>query len=484
MNFQQWLDTFLNFEKLPQKNIFWLDMMECLAKIFGNPEGFAPCVHVAGSKGKGSVSRMISSILSEAGLKTGLYSSPHILSFYERITQNGNFFPNEIYEKCADELRSAIDSALNSAEEGAEFPLPKGRSVTWFEIVTIYAFLCFRAAKVDASVLEVGLGGKLDATNIVRPEISVINTIELEHTEFLGDTIEKIAAEKAGIIKEKTPVLCASCPDSVREVFRKKASEMGAPIFFADDLLESLEFSYGQNEGERGEFFMTTEFSSRIFSRPIKAKMRLLGEVQAQNAFLAAAAVRIAFPKISEAQIERGLEKASLRARFETMPFPKCENLEENGEKRFFVLDGAHTAQSIRGTLETFDSIFGENGIANACGKKSGKIPAHLLFACAADKDIERIAKVLKKACFQKITLTSLNGAKKSDPKKCAEAFEKEGIEFTLEENIENALESALKFAAKENAVLLATGSFYLAAEILENLTRRKSARKSTRSQS
>lgn len=482
MNFQQWLDTFLNFEKLPQKNIFWLDMMECLAQIFGNPENFAPCVHVAGSKGKGSVSRMISSILSEAGLKTGLYSSPHILSFYERITQNGNFFPDEIYEKCADELRSGIDSALNCAEECAEFPLPKGRSITWFEIVTIYAFLCFRAAKVDASVLEVGLGGKLDATNIVRPEISVINTIELEHTEFLGDTIEKIAAEKAGIIKEKTPVLCASCKDSVRKVFQKKAREMDAPIFFSDDLLENLKFSYEKNED--GEFFMATEFSSKIFSRPIKAKMLLLGEVQAKNAFLAAAAVQIAFPKISEAQIERGLEKAALRARFETMPFPKCENLEENGEKRFFVLDGAHTAESIRGTLETFDSIFGENGIANACGKKSGKIPAHLLFACAADKDIERIAKLLKKACFQKITLTSLNGAKKSDPKKCAEAFEKEGIEFALEENIENALESALKSAAKENAVLLATGSFYLAAEILENLTRRKSVRKSTRSQS
>lgn len=470
MDFQQWLDTFLNFEKLPQKNIFWLDMMECLAKIFGNPEGFAPCVHVAGSKGKGSVSRMISSILSEAGLKTGLYSSPHILSFYERITQNGIFFPEEIYEKCADELRRGIDSALSA--EGADSPLPKGRSVTWFEIVTMYAFLCFRAARVDASVLEVGLGGKLDATNIVRPEISVINTIELEHTEFLGDTIEKIAAEKAGIIKERTPVLCASCPDSVREVFRKKASEMDAPIFFSDDLLESMEFSYGQGEGGRGEFFMTTEFSSRIFSRPIRAKMRLLGEVQAKNAFLAAAAVRIAFPEISEAQIERGLEKASLRARFETMPFPKGECIAGNGERRLFVLDGAHTAQSIRGTLETFDSIFGENGIANACGKKTGKIPAHLLFACAADKDIMRIANLLKKADFQKITLTSLNGAKKSDPKKCAEAFEKEGFEFSLEENVDAALESALESAANENAVLLATGSFYLAAEILEKLTR------------
>ena len=463
MNFQEWLDTFLNFEKLPQKNIFWLDMMESLARLFGNPERSAPCVHVAGSKGKGSVSRMVSSILSGAGMKTGLYTSPHILDFYERVTQNGIPFPDEIYEKCADEMREKIDSVLHNAGKSEDSPLPKGRSVTWFELVTLYAFLCFREAKVDASVFEVGLGGRLDATNIVRPKISVINTIELEHTEFLGDTLEKIASEKAGIIKERTGVLCAACPPSVREVFRKKAAEMSAPIFFADDLLDELKFSYMKNEGKDDGFFMTVEFSSKIFSRPIKAKMRLLGEVQAKNAFLAAAAVRLAFPKITESQIERGLERAALRARFEIMTFPKVESHENGGAKTFFVLDGAHTVSSIRGTLETFNSIFGESGVA----KSHSENPAHLLFACAADKDIEGIAKILKEARFQKVTLTSLNGAKKSDPKKCAEAFKNAGIGFTLEENIESALDFALSSATKENAVLLATGSFYLAAEIL-----------------
>ncbi len=472
MNFQEWLDTFLNFEKLPQKNIFWLDMMESLAKLFGNPERAYPCVHVAGSKGKGSVSRMVSSILSEAGMKTGLYTSPHILNFYERVTQNGILFSEAIYGKCADEMREKIDSALDSAEKKSPCPLPEGRSVTWFELVTLYAFLCFREAKVDAGVFEVGLGGRLDATNIVRPEICVINTIELEHTEFLGDTLEKIASEKAGIIKERIPVLCAACPASVREVFRKKAEEMDAPIFFADDLLEGLTFSYGRNESENGhtEFFMTAEFSSRIFSRPIKAKMRLLGEVQAKNAFLAAAAVRLAFPKITESQIERGLEKAALRARFEIMPFPESGNNIKIAQ-RFFVLDGAHTAASIRGTLETFDSIFGENGVAKIHGKTSGEIPKHLLFACAADKDIDNIARILKGANFQKITLTALNGAKKSDPKKCAEAFESAGIEFAFEASVEKALKCALSSASKENTVLLATGSFYLAAEILSLLS-------------
>lgn len=482
MNFQQWLDTFLNFEKLPQKNMFWLDMMERLAKMFGNPENVAPCVHVAGSKGKGSVSRMISSILSEAGLKTGLYASPHIVDFHERITQNGIFFPDEIYEKCADELRKGIDSALRRAEGNEDSPLPKGRSVTWFEIVTLYAFLCFREANVDANVLEVGLGGRLDATNIVRPKLCVINTIELEHTEFLGDTVEKIAAEKAGIIKEKTPVLCAACSDSVRDVIQKKAAEMDATAFFACDLLERLEFSYGQSDGKYGEFFMATEFSSRIFSRPIKANMRLLGEVQAKNAFLAAAAIRIAFPHITEEEIERGLEKAELRARFETIPFPKDESHGNAHFPELFVLDGAHTAESIRGTLETFSSIFGKNGIAQKShGKGTKAIPAHLLFACAADKDISRIAQLLKQADFQNITLTSLNGAKKSDPKKCVEAFKEQGITFTLEENVEQALNRALTSAATENAVLLATGSFYLAAEILGILNRRKSVQTSTR---
>ena len=285
IDFKNWLDSFLNFEKLPAKNIFWLDTIEWLCKQFKNPQASAPCVHVAGSKGKGSVSRMVSSILTASGKKTGLYTSPHIKDFYERVSINGALMDKALYESCALELQKKVD-ALKNGE------LPSNRQITWFELVTVYAFLCFRAAKTDANVFEVGLGGRLDATNIVQPKISVINTIELEHTEFLGDTLEKIAAEKAGIIKENTPVLCAE-PTSpgVRAAFEEAARQKNASLYFADELCDALEYSYEKSSQgrESARYFMNVSMRSPLFSRPLKARLSLLGKVQAHNAFLAAA---------------------------------------------------------------------------------------------------------------------------------------------------------------------------------------------------
>lgn len=447
-DFKNWLDSFLNFERLPTKNIFWLDTIEWLCAQFGDPQKSAPCVHVAGSKGKGSVSRMVSSILTQSGKKTGLYTSPHIKDFYERISQNGELFEDSIYETCAKQMQEKIDALKNGR-------LPSDRQITWFELVTLYAFLCFREAKTDANVFEVGLGGRLDATNIVHPKISVINTIELEHTEFLGDTLEKIAGEKAGIIKENTPVLCAEPTSAgVKKVFEEAAKKMKAPLYFADELLEELEFSFEkgkQDKNDGGQYFMNVTMRSKIFSRPIKARLRLLGKVQAQNAFLAAAAVKLAFPEISEETIERGLEKAYLPARFQTI------QVKEGG---LLVLDGAHTVNSIKGTMETFNAIFSDD-----------KRKKNLLFACAADKDVRHIAPLFKnqdgKSFFEKCVITKLSSAKQSDPKKTAQAFKECGLNFSLEENYSKAIKESLDAAQKEKAILLATGSFYLAAEIL-----------------
>lgn len=454
--FKNWLDSFLNFEKLPTKDIFWLDTIEWLCGKFNNPQESAPCVHVAGSKGKGSVSRMISSILTASGKKTGLYTSPHIKDFYERVSINGALMDKALYESCALELQKKVDELKNGA-------LPSNRQITWFELVTVYAFLCFRAAKTDANVFEVGLGGRLDATNIVRPKIAVINTIELEHTEFLGDTLEKIAAEKAGIIKENTPVLCAE-PTSpgVRAAFEEAARQKNASLYFAYELCDALEYSYekslqGQNAAaandsgrESVRYFMNVEMRSPLFSRPLKARLSLLGKVQAHNAFLAAAAVRLAFPEISEDTIERGLEAASLPARFQTIALGGG----------LLVLDGAHTANSIAGTIETFNALFSDDAR-----------PKRLLFACAADKDVVHIAPLFKRkdgrSLFEKITITKLNSAKQSDPQKAAAAFKEAGLSFELLEDYETAILSAVEAAKRDGAVLLATGSFYLAAEIL-----------------
>lgn len=444
IDFKNWLDSFLNFEKLPAKNIFWLDTIEWLCAKFDNPQAAAPCVHVAGSKGKGSVSRMVSSILTQSGKKCGLYTSPHIKDFYERVSINGALMDNDLYESCALELQEKIDALKNGA-------LPSNRQITWFELVTVYAFLCFRAAKTDANVFEVGLGGRLDATNIVRPKIAVINTIELEHTEFLGDTLEKIAAEKAGIIKENTPVLCAE-PTSpgVKKVFEEAAAQKNASLHFANELLEELDYSYAK---EDDKYFMNLEMSSKLFNRPLKTRLHLLGKVQAQNAFLAAAAIKLAFPEISEDKIELGLKNAYLPARFETI------KLSDNA---LLVLDGAHTVNSIAGTMETFNALFSDDAR-----------PKRLLFACAADKDVVHIAPLFKdksgRPIFEKITITKLNSAKQSDPQKAAAAFKEAGLNYELNEDYEAAIKDSIEAAKRDGAVLLATGSFYLAAEILSN---------------
>ena len=158
-SFERWLDSFINFEKLPQKNMFWLDTMRFFCERLGHPEASSPCFHIAGSKGKGSVSKMIACILQEAGFSVGLYTSPHVLDFRERISRPDGFFDDAVYEGAAAELMHAVQSAEN------EKKIP--RPVTWFELATLYAFLCFRRARTDWNVFEVGLGGRLDATNVV-----------------------------------------------------------------------------------------------------------------------------------------------------------------------------------------------------------------------------------------------------------------------------------------------------------------------------
>ena len=354
--FQEWLDDYLNFERNPKKEIFWLDTIDYLCKRFDNPQDFAPCVHVAGSKGKGSVSRMISCILDEAGYKVGLYTSPHITDFRERICTPTGFFSEEIYEETVKEIMPNIDSIIPET-------LPAERPLTWFELVTLYAFLCFRRAQVDWSVFEVGLGGRLDTTNIIRPKICCITPIELEHTEFLGDTLEKIAAEKAGIIKNCTPVIVApQQTESVKRVIREKAITRHAPCYFVEELISHSFYNFNEKTKK-----MKIHLESEIFNRPIEADMTLLGKMQAQNAAQAAITIKTIFPNLDENIIERGIAKAQLPGRFEII-----ENLKNYSDIPAVILDGAHTLNSVKLTIDTLNKLYGEKKV-------------NLLFACAAD---------------------------------------------------------------------------------------------------
>ena len=426
---QQWLDSYLNFEKLPQKDIFWLDTMEFLCQKLGNPQDTFPSVHVAGSKGKGSTSVMIASILEAAGYTTGLYTSPHILSFAERVASAKGPLPEEVYLAASTRLMEAVSSI--PARD-----LPGQRPITWFELVTTFAFICFQEAHVDWGIFETGLGGRLDATNIIMPKISVITPIELEHTEFLGNTIEKIAAEKAGIIKEGVPVVLGLQQEAAKLVLEARAKELQSPVISLEKVISA--------SGRIVQGKMEVQLESPLFSQPLTTRLSLLGDYQLWNAATAAVTVKTLLPDLTEEAIEKGLAQAFLPGRFEVVEY----------HQQIIILDGAHTPNSVRSTLSTLKRYLEECGL-------SAKEP-HLLFACAADKDVETMAVLF--SGFGRITLTRPGGEKQSSLELVQEAFQKAGHTFTCYQDYQQAIIQALEEARRQDAILLVTGSFYLVA--------------------
>lgn len=438
-DFFTWLDSYLNFEKTPVKNIFWLDTMKFLCSRLGNPQDSFTSIHIAGSKGKGSVAVMTASILEAGGFKTGLYTSPHIIDFRERICKPSGFFDDETYTSSAEEIMAAVNSIRD--EE-----LPGGRRLTWFEIVTAYAFLCFKNAGCTHAVIETGLGGRLDSTNIIKSSLCIITRMEKEHMEFLGDTIEKISFEKAGIIKPKTPVLVFSQKKNILDVFRLKAEEENAPVYFSDEEGQVLKTSYSISDKTVS---MNAVLRSSRFNSGINADLKLFGSFQAQNALLASLGVKILYPDFDEKAMEKGLSKAFLPGRFEITENPWNRNLK-------LILDGAHTVSSAGFTIQTAEELF-------------PKERKNLLFGCASDKDVEDMASLFADE-FAEVTLTKPGSVKSCDIRRMEKAFSSCGMDFTLNENFSEAIPQAIKKAAEQSALLLVTGSFYLVSEVKKTL--------------
>ncbi len=441
---ESWLDNFLNFEKLPKKNIFWLDTMQFLCQKFKYPENSFNSIHIAGSKGKGSVSAMISSILTEYGIQTGLYTSPHITDFLERITCNQSFFPEEIYTNAAKELIHPVNALVTDQ-------LPGKREITWFELVTLYSFLVFRKAKVPWAVFETGLGGRLDATNVLSPQVSVLTPIELEHTNFLGDTLEKIAGEKAGIIKNNTPVWSSAQNNEVKQVFKSVASEKNSSIYFVDDYLCNYSFKYKKNGMK---IFLDID---KFFIRPLETTLKLYGEFQVLNAALAALVVKTIFPNIPESIIEQGLSKTHLQARFEIIE--KTDLLPK------IIIDGAHTFRSLNFTLETLKDM------------KFKKM--NLIFSCAADKNMEQMIPLFFKSRinFQNIFVTLPGFIKQGDFPQLKKIFSEAVKNYNSKtkcfynENCSEAIKHAIESSKTNNLPLLCIGSFYLASELKNEIS-------------
>ncbi|MCR5763284.1 MAG: bifunctional folylpolyglutamate synthase/dihydrofolate synthase [Treponema sp.] len=461
--FTDWIDNYLNFEKTPKKNIFWLDTMKFLCEKLNHPENCYPCFHVAGSKGKGSISTMIAGILEEKGLRTGVYTSPHLLDFKERVGYVNKSFDFKVYKQSAEELISVIQSI-------PEEEFPSQRPVTWFELVTLFAMLCFKNAHVDFAVWEVGLGGRLDATNVVKPKCCCIGPIELEHTEYLGNTIEKIAREKGGIIKKSIPVVCAPQTEEAENILHNIAKSLEAPFIQADKNATLHELVYNIRQDfihskqnniitNRPLISLDAKISSSFFKRDLKISLKMLSEVQAENAAIAALAVKQVFPDIDESIIEQGLSKISLPARFEIIDSMYYKDIP------FIILDGAHTVNSINITIKTYNQISKSFYDSFHCYLQKPM----LLFACAADKDVEDIASCLKNE-YCNIILTRPGNQKMSDIKRAKAAFDNENIPCILEEDYEKAIKDILIAANKEKVPIMVTGSFYLVAEVKKYL--------------
>lgn len=421
--------SFVNVEK-GQATEFKLDRMRGMASRLGEPQLCCPCVHVAGSKGKGSISAMLSRVLEASGRKTGLYTSPHILDWRERTARAGELFPDSSFLAAMEELVPHVVGKSARDFEGGELP-------TFFELTTLLAFLVFRRERCDAAVYETGLGGRLDSTNIVRPEACVITTIELEHTEFLGDTVAAIAGEKAGIFKPGVPAFTSARNPEALAVFRSTAVERDCSLRILSEEVELSDVRISREGTQARAVFRDPD----IFSGPVLLKTPMIGEIQAQNAALAALVARASSFRAPHESVLAGIAQARLPARFQILP----------GNPPV-VLDGAHTPESMAHTVQAFERLFPG--------------PAVLIFACAHDKRHAQMAQVLR-PLFDRVIVTKPGGFKQSDPGAVAESFREAGFAVDREDDTESALKAGLRRAQSISAPLLVAGSFYLCAEAL-----------------
>jgi dihydrofolate synthase/folylpolyglutamate synthase len=371
---------------------FKLQNMRRFLERLGNPHLDYPVVHVAGTKGKGSVTTLIGQILQASGRKTGVYLSPHLEAINQRMNVGGKLISDAQLEAVLDEIAPVADQLDQElASEGFS-------QLTFFEIITAAAFVFFKQQQADAVVLEVGLGGRLDSTNVCQPNVCVITNISLDHTRQLGSTLDLIAAEKAGIIKPGIPVVSGVRKPIAAEVFARVAAERQSPLFelekdFHVDERKGNGFSvFGRfrpkdSAPTTNSFVENGQSEGGIEFSIGELNVSLLGRHQITNSSLAVAAIQLLNAQgwgITDAHVREGLRQARLPGRIEVV-----------SEKPLVVLDIAHNVASVRAFVETLQGLD---------DWKSSRQKT-LLFAASSDKDVKGILSILMTA-VDKIVLT------------------------------------------------------------------------------
>ena len=401
-----------------------LSNLSAYLELANHPERNLRVIHIAGTNGKGSVSAYIDSILRQAGYTTALFTSPHLIKINERFRIN--------FKECSDEeLINVWCSVKDYMVKGEEKGL---QSLTFFEILFFMGMLIFSQKAVDYCILETGLGGRLDATVLSNPVLSVITSISYDHTEILGDTIEQIAAEKAGIIKEGIPVVAIDEENGAFSVIERTAKEKKAPVYG----LKSQELTILKKCENTIDF----SINSRYYKiRNLKVKS--YASYQVQNAALAVLAVKVLLPEVSQDVIREGIVKMYWPGRMEEI----AENV---------YVDGAHNPGAVH---QIYNSL-----------TDSDK-EWLLLFAVCSDKDYSEMIRVLGRLPWKRIYITKIDSARGADTAAVKQCFKEEtaGCPIYEYDNARTAFETALKDREYEN--LLCLGSLYLAGEIKDFAT-------------
>ena len=430
MNYQEcihYLEKEVGFGSVPG-----LERIELLCKKLGNPEQKISVIHIAGTNGKGSAVAMLASILKEAGYRVGTYTSPHLERYNERYLINGEEISDAAF---AEEITLMKEVCEELAAEGKPVP-------TLFEIVTGAAFHYFHKQKVDVLIAEVGLGGRFDATNIVpSPILSIIMTISIDQTDYVGDTIEKIPAEKSGIIKKKCPVVLYSQDEIVYNIMKDAADRLDAPFYCLNDA--EIDVASQTLEG--------TVFSVKNKSMSLEnLKLSLLGSYQIGNCLAVLQACSVLNERglsLSEEAVRKGLENVRWAGRMEI-----C------GREPLVILDGAHNTDGIAQLAKSLSVYFKDKKVT-------------LILGVLGDKEYTKMAEhILPHA--DSVILTEPHSERKLDVFSLARSISNHNGAIYTEKEIEDAYEKARSITPADG-IILCCGSLYMIGAMRTYITNR-----------